>query len=144
MRTIRIGDELPEEIHGLAAEARGEGHGNVERLILEWSSGEMRFGADGEALFAVFREGELAGVGGLTREPAAPEERVMRARRFYVARRFRGQGVAAALLDAVIQQAFEVADRITVNAHPASFGFWERAGFTPCSIRGVTHILPGA
>lgn len=141
MRTIRIGDDLPDGISGLAAEARAEGHGNVDRLIAEWASGGVCFAGEGEALFAVYLEGELAGVGGVTREPTAPDDPVMRARRLYVARRFRGQGVATALVHAIIQQGFEAADRISVNAHPASVGFWEAAGFAPASDPGVTHVL---
>jgi GNAT superfamily N-acetyltransferase len=141
MRTIRIGDELPDEITGLAAEARAEGHGNVDRLVSEWASGAMRFEAEGEALFAVYLEGELAGIGGVTREPLASDAPVMRARRLYVAPRFRGQGVATALVDAIIQQGFQVAGRLNVNAHPASVGFWEKAGFSATASPGITYAL---
>jgi GNAT superfamily N-acetyltransferase len=141
MRTIRIGDDLPDEIAALAAEARAEGHNNMDRLIADWASGAQRFAGEGEALFAVFLEGELAGVGGVTREPTEQATPTMRARRVYVAQRSRRQGVARVLVDAIVQQGFEAADRITCNAHPSSTGFWERVGFTPVAGPGFTHIL---
>lgn len=140
MHTLRIGEDLPDEIAGLAAEARAEGHGNIDRLVSEWAGG-IRFAAEGEALFVVFLEGDLAGVGGVAREPSAPCEPVLRAGRVYVAKRFRGQGVGRALVNAIVQQGFETADRITLNAHPSSLGFWRRMGFAPCAGAGVTHAL---
>jgi len=143
MKTIRIADDLPPEIETLASEARAEGWRHIDRLIAEWSSGAERFDKPGEALFAVFAAGDLAGVGGLTREPADPSGDVLRARRLYVSPRFRRQGVGRALASAIVQQAQACVSRVTVNARQGAAGaFWEGLGFALASAGGFSHELP--
>lgn len=83
----------------------------LRRLWKEWRNGGNRFALPGEALFGAFRDETLVGVCGLNRDPyggraeAEAGVEVGRVRHLYVARAERRQGVARALLQAVIAAA---------------------------------------
>ena len=141
LQIVRVMDELPEGLAALRVEAAAEGYRHMERLADDWASGAERFGKAGEALFAAYVEGELAGVGGVTREPADPEGDVMRARRLYVLPRFRGSGAGRALVGAIVQQAFQEVSRCTVNAGRDAPQFWDAMGFARTKAPGLTHEL---
>jgi len=139
----RILDDLPDDFAALRAEAVAEGYPHIERLTQEWQSGAQRFDKPGEALFVAFVDGDLAGIGGLTREPSAPHAPLLRARRFYVRPRFRDVGVGRALASAIIAEAFAAGAHVTVHAGRDAPGFWERLGFTPLRDAAYSHILRG-
>jgi GNAT superfamily N-acetyltransferase len=139
---VRVTGALPEGLDRLAGAARAEGVGIVERLIAEWASSEQRFEAEGEALFAAYVDGELAGFGGVTVE-AQGSEPAMRMRRLYVAPPFRRSGVGRTLAGAMMQQGLQAAHLLTVNAgaSAAAAPFWESLGFVPVDRAGITHEL---
>jgi GNAT superfamily N-acetyltransferase len=111
-----------------------------ERLALDRTSGAMRFDGDGEALLAAHVQGTLAGIGGLTIEPAVPD--AFRMRRCYVRQPFRRQGVGRQLALALIGPALARSRIITVNAGNIDApAFWIRLGFTPDLRDGHTHVL---
>jgi GNAT superfamily N-acetyltransferase len=107
-----------------------------------WASGDQRFDGDGEALLGALLAGELAGIGGLSVEPAAPQP-ARRVRRFYVRPAFRRQGVARTLASALVQEALDQVDLLTCNAaaSPAAAPFWEAQGFSPDISGPWTHVL---
>ena len=142
IQLVRILDELPEGLAALRRQADVEGHRNLGRLQDEWASGAQRFARGGEALLAAFLDGELAGVGGLTVEPAESTEPAMRLRRLYVAREMRRRGVARALSSALIQQAFETVSLATVHAGGSdAAAFWEAMDFRPVGGCAWSHEL---
>jgi GNAT superfamily N-acetyltransferase len=136
IRLERVIDALPAGFEALRAEARAEGHGMLDTLAAEWSSGAMRFNRPGEMLLASYVDDALAGIGGLTREPAIPG--ALRMRRFYVALAYRRYGVGRALADALLRQT--TARTITSNAAAGSEAFWEALGFVPDWHDGRTHL----
>ncbi len=99
IQIARIVERLPEGIGALRAEADAEAIGGPARLMAQWEDGAQRFAGDGEALFAAFADGELAGFGGVTIERAAGEP-AMRMRHLYVRPGFRRSGVGRALAGA--------------------------------------------
>jgi GNAT superfamily N-acetyltransferase len=141
IQLIRISDDLPEGFDALIAEAASEGVGNMARLAHDWADGQ-RFDGDGEALLGAVLAGELAGIGGLSIEPAATEP-ARRVRRFYVRPAFRRQGVARTLASALVQEALDQVDLLTCNAaaSPAAAPFWEAQGFSPDTSGPWTHVL---
>jgi GNAT superfamily N-acetyltransferase len=141
IQLIRIIDDLPEGFDALLADAASEGVGNMARLARDWADGQ-RFDSDGEALLGALLAGELAGIGGLSVEPAA-QEPARRVRRFYVRPAFRRQGVARTLASALVQEALDQVDLLTCNAaaSPAAAPFWEAQGFLPDSSGPWTHVL---
>jgi len=144
VQIVRIEGELPAGFAELRAEAAREGFGHIERLAMEWDAGEQRFEAEGEALFAAFEGGALAGVGAVSREHLEPELGAMRMRRCYVRPGFRRRGVGRALAGAMIQQGLAGAAVLTVNAGtPDAPAFWTAMGFTPDARNGRTHVLHG-
>jgi GNAT superfamily N-acetyltransferase len=142
IQLIRIIDDLPDGLPALLADAASEGVGNMARLADGWVSGGQRFDGDGEALLGALLAGELAGIGGLSVEPAAHEP-ARRVRRFYVRPAFRRQGVARTLASALIQEALDQVDLLTCNAaaSPAAAPFWEAQGFSPDTSGPWTHVL---
>jgi GNAT superfamily N-acetyltransferase len=141
LQLVRIFDELPDGFGDLVAEASGEGVRNIALLAERWRAG-ARFQDDGEALFAAILAGELAGVGGMTPEPAALEP-ARRLRRFYVCPAMRRRGVATALASALIQEGFDSVRLLTVNARAsdAAAPFWVAQGFAADTSGPWTHVL---
>lgn len=141
LQLVRIFDDLPEGFDDLVAEAFGEDVRNMALLAEDWAAG-ARFQDDGEALLAAFLVGELAGIGGLSVEPAAPEP-ARRLRRFYVRPAFRRRGVATALAGALIHEGFGSVALLTVNARAseAAGPFWEARGFVADDGGPWTHVM---
>jgi len=141
LQLVRIFDDLPEDFDDLVAEASGEGVRNMALLAEGWRAGQ-RFQGDGEALFAAFLAGTLAGLGGFSVETGASEP-ARRMRRLYVSPRFRRQGVATALASALIHEGLDSVGLLTVNAaaSPAAGPFWEAQGFTADATGPWTHVL---
>ena len=142
IQIVRIEDDLPEAFADLRAEAAAEGFRHVEQLVRDLASDSGPFRREGEGLFAAFVDGELAGVGAVSREHLEPALEAMRMRRCYVRARFRRRGVGRALASAMIQQGLAGAPILTVNAGtPDAPAFWEAMGFEPESRNGRTHVM---
>lgn len=142
VRLERLVEALPCEFDVIVAEAAAEGVRNMAMLAREFGAAQDPFREPGGALFAAFVEGALAGVGGVTPE-AALAEPAMRLRRLFVRPAFRRAGVGRALAGAMMQQGFQTAPLLTLNAaaSPAAPPFWEAMGFAPVDWPGVTHAL---
>ena len=132
----QISGSLPACFETLRAEARAGGYKMLDTLAAEWSSGAMHFDRPGEMLLAAYIGDALAGIGGLTQEPAVPH--ALRMRRFYVGLAYRRLGVGRALA-AALSRAAE-GRTVTCNAAGGSEAFWEALGFVPDRRDGRTHI----
>jgi nucleoside triphosphate diphosphatase len=130
---------LPAELVAMRNEARNEGYHMLDRLAAEWDAGTLRFDRPGEALFAAYANGELAGIGGITIEPTVPG--ALRMRRFYVRRPFRRLGIARRLALALLNRPEAARQTITVNAAAGSEPFWEALGFISDHRDGHTHMM---
>jgi GNAT superfamily N-acetyltransferase len=140
IRLERITDALPAGFVAMQTEARAEDHTMLETLAREWKAGTTRFARDGEALVAAYVDGVLAGIGGVTWEPAIAG--AYRMRRFYVRAPYRRAGIARRLALALLGG---IPGRIvTANAAAGSEAFWQALGFTPDQRDGRTHVLPSA
>jgi GNAT superfamily N-acetyltransferase len=137
LRLELITAALPIGFEQLQAEARANGHSMLDTLAAEWSSGGKRFDHPGEMLLAAYVADALAGIGGLTQEPALPG--ALRVRRFYVALAYRRHGIGRALADSLLGQA--TARTITCNAAAGSEAFWEALGFVTDRGDKRTHLL---
>lgn len=136
---VRLFEGLPHGFDVILAEAAAEGVRNMARLATEAGSDADPF-VDPGALFAAMADGDLAGVGGVTLESSL-DEPAMRLRRLYVRPVFRRAGVARALAGAMMQQGFQTAPLLTVNAaaSPAAAPFWAAMGFERVDWPGITH-----
>jgi GNAT superfamily N-acetyltransferase len=139
IRLERITTALPEGFENLRLEARAEGHSMLDTLAREWASGAMRFDRPGEMLVAAYSGDVLAGIGGMTLEPAIPG--ALRMRRFYVALAYRRHGVGRALAAALLDAARRQGCAVTCNAAGGSERFWQALGFAPDRRDGWTHLL---
>lgn len=138
----RVVETLPDGFDVILGAAASEGVRNMAILAAQWASGEQRFGDPG-ALFAALVDGDLAGVGGVTAETGAGEP-AMRMRRLYVLPMFRRFGVGRRLAGAMMQQGFQTAPLLTLNAgaSDAAAPFWEAMGFARTeALDGATHAL---
>jgi GNAT superfamily N-acetyltransferase len=141
VRLVRLVEDLPHEFDVILAEAAAEGVRNMAALASQVGSADDPFREPG-ALFAALVDGALAGVGGVTAETGL-DEPAMRMRRLYVRPSFRRAGVARALAGAMMQQGFQSAPLLTLNARAsdAAPSFWEAMGFQPVDWPGITHAL---
>jgi GNAT superfamily N-acetyltransferase len=138
IQLVRVQEALPDGFDALRAEAAAEGFRHMDRLADEWAAGGGAF----IALLAAFDDGELAGIGGLTREPAPCPESALRLRRLYVRPSARRRGVGRALASALIQEAFDQVGLVTVHAGGGSApDFWSAQGMSPVSGQAWSHIL---
>ena len=138
----RVVETLPDGFDVILEAAASEGVRNMAMLAAQWTGGEQRFDDPG-ALFAALVDGDLAGVGGVTAETGAVEP-AMRMRRLYVLPMFRRFGVGRRLAGAMMQQGFQAAPLLTVNAaaSDAARPFWEAMGFARTdALPGATHAL---
>ena len=139
IRLQRVVDALPAGFRALCEEARGDGHRMLDTLAAEWTTGAIRFDRPGETLLAAYADGALAGIGGLTLEPAIPG--ALRMRRFYVRVGHRRFGVGRALAAALLEEPRRTGRVVTANAATGSEAFWEALGFVADRRDGHTHIL---
>ena len=135
-------DALPAGIDALATASRAEGIRNISLLVEQWQSGAQRFDQHNAALFAAFRDGELAGIGGITREDGI-DEPAMRVRRFYVLPQFRRSGIATALAKACMAHGLRICPILTCNAQASDAAgvFWEAMGFEAVELPTITHVF---
>jgi GNAT superfamily N-acetyltransferase len=139
IRLTRVTDALPEGFAALRDEARAEGHSMLDTLMAEWETRKTRFDRPGEALAVGYSDEILAGIGGVTIEPAIAS--AFRMRRFYVRAAFRRSGVARQLALALLEGTPRLGRVFTANASVGSEAFWEALGFAPDRRDGRTHIL---
>lgn len=141
--SFRIGavtDVLPPGFGVLQTAARAEDHRMLDRLAADWDTGH-RFDQAGEALLAAWHGDALAGVGGITLDPAVPG--ALRLRRFYVHPSQRRLGVGRALAAALLGAVRQAGTPVLVNAGtPAAAVFWEGLGLVPDPGASHTHRLP--
>lgn len=103
VRLDRVVEALPADFETMRSEALAEGYRFLERLATDWASGALRFTNPGEMLLAASSDGVLAGIGGVTVDPAFPD--ALRMRRFYIRRAFRQSGIGQRLAAAFLGQA---------------------------------------
>ena len=120
-----------------------DGHNLVQRLCDDWRSGANRFDRPGEALFAAWRGGKLAGVSGLNRDPfsdARPDD--ARLRHLYVEPAARRAGVGRELSLRCIDHARDGFARVRLRCHqPAAIALYLTLGFVPVGERDATHAM---
>lgn len=126
----------------MQAEARNEGYDFLETLVAEWLSGENRFDAAGEILCGHLDQGLLVAVGGLNCDPFLADPRVGRIRRLYVRQAWRNRGVGGALLDTLLNVAWQNFCSVRLRAENSrAASLYERKGFTSSPGASATHIL---
>jgi GNAT superfamily N-acetyltransferase len=129
-------------IEALHAEAQSESYDFIETLVEEWSTGENRFDAPGEALCGYVEHGLLVAVGGLNCDPFAGRPEIGRIRRVYVRPAWRNQGIGRALVTALVDQARTHFRSVRLRAENAGAArLYERMGFVPIENPDATHIL---
>ena len=129
---------LPDGFDVMRGEARSEGYRMLDTLAGEWASGQNHFMHPGEALMAAYSGGVLAGIGGITIEPAIAG--AFRMRRFYVRPAFRRGGIARRLALTLLDRLPLAGRVITANAAPGSDVLWEALGFSPVRGESWTHL----
>jgi len=129
-RVTRL-DGLPlDAVEPLAQEATAQGFDFVRRLMDDYRSGANRFDKPGEALFAVYEESRLIGIGGLNIDAYANDARVGRVRHVYVLASHRRTGTGRALVTTIMSEAMPAFDalRLRTNTREGA-AFYESLGF---------------
>jgi GNAT superfamily N-acetyltransferase len=136
---IRASDGLPAGFAELEADAKADGHAHLTRLSAEFASDPAMF----HAIVIARIDGELAGIGAITDEPAPASPPAWRMRRFYVHRRFRRRNLAGGMAAAMLREAARHVRVVTVHAgNYDAARFWEAIGFRRVSGRDWSHEKP--
>jgi GNAT superfamily N-acetyltransferase len=93
------------DIESILQESITEGHRHIQRLITDYREGVNLFDETGEAIYAVMFNGEIIAVCGLNRDPYSTSSEVGRVRRLYVLKKYRRNGIAKKLMEAIIEHA---------------------------------------
>ena len=107
-----ISGSLPVDINLLRDDAKNENFNFIERLYVEWTENRNRFDKKGEMLICSFVNRQIAGLGGITVDPAIAD--ALRMRRFYIRPAFRRLGLGKLLCETLIENARPSGKRITV------------------------------
>ena len=140
-RTLRL-DALSD-----SPAAFGTSHHEEADLPLEWFAAQLDPAAERQ-LYGAFADGQLVGVVGVGREPAAKERHRAVIRSMYVAPRARGRGVATALLDQALTAAdampgvWQVTLTVT-RGNDAAIALYRRQGFTPYGTLPASLFVDG-
>lgn len=127
-----LSSDLPE----LDADATVDGHRHIARLAAELTLSRAMF----HAIYACRVNGELAGVGAITDEPAMTAHPMWRMRRLYVHRQFRRRNVARTIVNALLLEAENKVSIVTVHAgNDEAVKFWEAIGFRRVENRAWSH-----
>ena len=135
----RITDIKAAPLMVLVTASQQEGFGFVKRLCDEWASGTNVFGQPGEALYGVFVDSQLVGVGGINRQ----DEHTGRLRHFYILPSHRRRGLGRELVAHILNHARGRFRSLVLRTDtPAGDLFYQACGFA--QIRGsdrVTHQI---
>jgi GNAT superfamily N-acetyltransferase len=97
----RITSLDPVQMEPLVAASQYEGFRFIVRLCDDWDSTRNRFDQPGEAMYGVYIDAGLIGVGGINRQ----DESTGRLRRFYILPAHRRRGWGRALLSHILNHA---------------------------------------
>lgn len=143
---------LPEaDLALLVQAARQEGYDFVDRLVDDFRAGRNRFDQPGERLFAVYEGAQMIAIGGLNRDPYAPNTpadmgggaATGRVRHVYVMPEYRRLGVGRFLMDAIIDAARLAFGQLTLRTfNPDAAAFYCSLGFVETrDIDQASHLL---
>jgi GNAT superfamily N-acetyltransferase len=126
----------------LTSEGAGGDGAFLVRLRDDWISGAVRFDAPGEILLGAFGGDQLIAVGGISRDPYAPAPDLGRLRHIYVAKGWRGRGVARSLVGALVVAGRGRFARLRLTTgSDAAARLYEAFGFQPLPGPKQTHLL---
>lgn len=114
----------------LVEESEQEGYRFLTRLVKQYADGSELFQKPGEALFGVWKEDELVGIGGILQNSYSDDPSSGRLRRFYVLAKERRHGVGTLLLEACLNKAKESFKSVTCRTDSAKAdAFYRQNGF---------------
>jgi len=127
------------QMEKLVAASRREGLRFVNRLCIDWASGANRFDRPGEALYGLYDDSELVGIGGINRQ----NESTGRLRRFYILPSQRRRGLGRCLLSHILRHAAAHFRWVVLRTDTASADRFYRAwGFARVQDAGnATHRI---
>lgn len=134
--------ELPHHFDQFLSDAATEGFDHMSVLQEQWRDGSNRFERPGEILALATIDGEMAGIGGITRDFV--DSGWLRMRRFYVRPAYRRLGVGRKIALHVLEHARPFNRQIVLYADgPEAEAFWTTLGFGLIERKNTTHIFCG-
>lgn len=140
--TIKPVHAIGPELHGFDASARDEGFRFMGRLISAWEDGSNRFDRPGEVYLGVWQGDEMAGAGGLNRDPSAADLSIGRVRHLYVSPSARRSGAGTVLMGAIVDKARETFSLLRLRTTTErGAAFYEALGFERSDAPNASHVL---
>lgn len=118
------------DLRDLIAESRQEGFHFLQRLTDDFVQGHNRFDRLGEALFGLYNNQTLIGIGGLNLDPYRDDDWIGRVRHLYIARQWRRCGLGKLLMRAILDEARKQFHLLTLRTDTQdAAAFYEALGF---------------
>ncbi len=138
----RLADLPLADLVPLIEQSLAEGHRMIVRLRDEWLDSSNRFDRPGEALYAAYAGGVMAGIGGRNIDPYGGDPSVARVRHVYVLPAFRRLGVGKALTQRIVNDAQgRFASIVLRTRNPEAAALYAALGFTSVAEETTTHRL---
>lgn len=139
----KISDLKEVNVSKLIQESEKEGYRFVSRLASEYEDGTNRFSEQGEALYGVWDDEELVGIGGLNRSTTSADDNSARLYRFYTLPEHRRKGVGSELFKIITDNAKGQFSKITTKTESAKVDAFYRANGFSLEERSpdTTHVL---
>ncbi|WP_342599679.1 GNAT family N-acetyltransferase [Psychrobacillus sp. FSL H8-0483] len=139
----KISDLKEVNVSKLIQESEKEGYRFVSRLASEYEDGTNRFSEQGEALYGVWDDEELVGIGGINRSTTSADDNSARLYRFYTLPEHRRKGVGSELFKIITDNAKGQFSKITTKTESAKVDAFYRANGFSLEERSpdTTHVL---
>jgi GNAT superfamily N-acetyltransferase len=131
------------EFEPLVKASTAEGYNFVQKLWGEYQSGDNDFRGKGDVLLGIYQEGQLAGVGGVHRDPYLDQPTIGRIRHVYVLPEHRRGGIGKMLVQALIDYGSEHFTTLTLRTMTDhGHAFYTALGFSDAPrFENATHWL---
>ncbi len=143
LRTLPRNQPLPKGLTELLAQGLGEGHSFLRLVETQWADPDGPYADPAAALFVVSDGKGPVALASLVADGYTSVPRTGRLKHVYVSPACRGQGLAEALVRAVLARARGHYERLRLRtANPSAARLYERHGFEPRDDEPEsTHLL---
>ncbi len=137
---IKLLTDLPDDFLILESESKIEGFRFLEKMKTEWASGKNRFNKTGEALYGIFENDKLVGIGGINIDPYLNEQSIGRVRHLYILKDYRKYGLGSRLVKIILDNGSKsfLKVRLKTDTLVAS-KFYEKLGFEVVEGESASH-----
>tara|TARA_Y100000589_G_scaffold269609_1_gene261657 strand:- start:40 stop:552 length:513 start_codon:yes stop_codon:yes gene_type:complete len=130
------------QLNELVSSSSREGHTFLKRMKAQYISGDNRFEALGEGVYAYLRDEQLVAICGVNKDPYLEDKNVGRLRHLYVLPTYRKKGLGRKLVEHIIKESRQHFKLLTLRTFEDQANkFCGALGFsTDTMVYSATHL----